>query len=252
MSIFNFRRGRPANGKAAAQSAPESVEAVRKRARHRLIGSAVLVLVGVVGFPLLFETQPRPVPVDIAVEIPSRSAVKAASPVEPVVRDPSTAKASEAPAAAPAVAAAEASESAKPAEAAKPAESSKAATEAVKAEAAKPPEPPKAPAEPAKPTTEAKHKADEADRAKALLEGSPTGAGERIVVQVGAFADEAKAREVRARLDKAGLKTYTQVTETKEGKRIRVRVGPFANKAEADKAATKVKSLNLPAAVLTL
>jgi DedD protein len=29
---------------------------VRKRAKHRLIGAAVLVLVGVVGFPLLFDS----------------------------------------------------------------------------------------------------------------------------------------------------------------------------------------------------
>ena len=74
----------------------------------------------------------------------------------------------------------------------------------------------------------------------------------RLVVQVGAFADVAKAREARLKLEKAGLKTYTQVAETKDGKRIRVRVGPFATKAEAEKAAGKIKSLDLPAAILTL
>jgi DedD protein len=42
------------------------------------------------------------------------------------------------------------------------------------------------------------------------------------------------------------------VVETKDGKRIRVRVGPFANKAEAEKAAEKVKVLELQASVLTL
>ena len=73
-----------------------------------------------------------------------------------------------------------------------------------------------------------------------------------MVVQVGAFADADKAREVRQKLEKAGLKTYTQVAETKDGKRIRVRVGPFATKAEADKAASKIKTLDLPAAILTL
>jgi DedD protein len=31
-----------------------------------------------------------------------------------------------------------------------------------------------------------------------------------------------------------------------------VRVGPFASRAEADKAAAKIKSLDLPASVLTL
>jgi DedD protein len=48
------------------------------------------------------------------------------------------------------------------------------------------------------------------------------------------------------------MKTYTHVVDTKEGRRIRVRVGPFASKAEADKAADKIKKLDLPAAILTL
>ncbi len=74
----------------------------------------------------------------------------------------------------------------------------------------------------------------------------------RFVVQVGAFSDGAKARETRLRVEKAGLKTYTQVVETKDGKRIRVRVGPFASKAEADKAASRIKGLDLPAAILSL
>ena len=43
------------------------------------------------------------------------------------------------------------------------------------------------------------------------------------MVQVGAFADAAHAQEVRQKLERAGLKTYTHVAETKEGKRIRVR-----------------------------
>ena len=42
------------------------------------------------------------------------------------------------------------------------------------------------------------------------------------------------------------------MAETKDGKRIRVRVGPFANRAEADKAADKIKGLDLQANILTL
>ena len=72
------------------------------------------------------------------------------------------------------------------------------------------------------------------------------------MVQVGAFADNERASVARLKLEKAGLKTYTQVAETKEGKRIRVRLGPFESRAEADKAAAKVKGLDLPAAVLAL
>ena len=72
------------------------------------------------------------------------------------------------------------------------------------------------------------------------------------MVQVGAFAEAQKAQEARQTLEKSGFKTYTQVINNADGKRVRVRVGPFATKAEADKSAEKIKSLNLPAAVLTL
>lgn len=74
----------------------------------------------------------------------------------------------------------------------------------------------------------------------------------RFVVQVGAFADAARAQEVRLKLEQNGLKTYTHVADTKEGKRIRVRVGPFSARADAEKSAEKVKKLSLPAAILTL
>jgi DedD protein len=75
---------------------------------------------------------------------------------------------------------------------------------------------------------------------------------ERFVVQVGAFADAAKVREVRRKVESTGLKTYTQVIRTSEGERTRVRVGPFDNKAEAAKAADKIRKLSLSVAVLTL
>ena len=79
MAFFKFRskgpQGNEARGAAAAAPA-ESVESMRRRARHRLLGAAVLVLLGVIGFPLLFDTQPRPVAVDIPIEIPDRNKTK--------------------------------------------------------------------------------------------------------------------------------------------------------------------------------
>ena len=71
-------------------------------------------------------------------------------------------------------------------------------------------------------------------------------------MQVGAFADADKAKEVRLKLERAGLKTYTQVVDAKDGKRTRVRVGPYASRAEAEKAAARIKGLDLSASVLTL
>ena len=42
----------------------------------------------------------------------------------------------------------------------------------------------------------------------------------RFVVQVGAFADAAAARETRSKVEKLGFKTYTQVVDTASGSRI--------------------------------
>jgi DedD protein len=100
--------------------------------------------------------------------------------------------------------------------------------------------------------------ANDGAKAQALLEGkvveqpASAPATARFVVQIGAYSDAVKAHEARVKLEKAGLKTYTQVVQPKEGKRIRVRVGPFESKAEADKVAEKIKKLDLPAAILEL
>lgn len=255
MAFFKFRKGGDESLSHPFQ--PESVESMRRRARHRLIGAAVLVLLGVIGFPLLFDTQPRPIAVDIPIEIPDRNKVKPLTmPAQPVaqapvvsgpVTPPATARTEEKTAAAPVPAAQSAIKTeAKPEPKAEPKPELK-------------PEP-KVPAK-SEPKAEPKPgaKADDGTKAKALLEGKPievaaipSAADGRFVVQVGAFADAAKAHETRLKVEKAGLKTYTHVAETKEGKRIRVRVGPFATRADADKAADKLKGLDLPAAILTL
>lgn len=118
-----------------------------------------------------------------------------------------------------------------------------------------------------KPKAEAKSVVSDAERARALLEGRAPSTGTatsaapakveaskqgRLIVQVGAFADAAKASEVRGKLDRAGLKTFTQVIDTKDGKRTRVRVGPFDQRDDADKAAARIRALGLSASVLTL
>jgi DedD protein len=248
MAFFKFRTATEGSG--AARPA-ESIEAMRRRARHRLIGATVLVLAGVVGFPLLFDTQPRPIAVDIPIDIPDRNKAKPLPiPARPATSEPvATGKVSPPPvpaaAPAPAFATPSAAMSAIPAPAAK--------TEAVaKAEPAPAKPEPKPESKPA-PKAAA---ADDGSKAQALLEGKPVkqaaAADGRFVVQIGAFADNAKAREARLRVEHAGLKTYTQVAETKDGRRIRVRVGPFTTRAEADKAAQKIKGLDLPANILTL
>lgn len=238
---------------------PQSIEAVRRRARHRLIGAAVLVLLGVIGFPLLFDTAPRPISIDIPIEIPAKNP----KPSLPAAKE--TAKGAPAKPVEPSVAANESLgareevvESVQPKPVEKPTE--KPAEKSSDKPVEKTPENPQAaaPKVPAK-TVPA---SDEAERARALLQGKPApqkpvaekpvAGSERLVVQVGAFAEAAGAREVRSKLERAGLKTYTHVAETPQGQRTRVRVGPFDSRAEAEKAAARVKALGLPAAILTL
>lgn len=223
-------------------SPPPTIEAVRRRARHRLIGASVLVGAGVIGFPLLFDSQPRPIAVDIPIEIPARNSAPRVVPPAPapaVTPAPAPTLAAPSPAPAPAVAA--------PAPAPAPAPATA-------------PAPVPAPVPAPAPTAPQREAADAA-RAQAILQGQSapaasagtlTAAAERVVVQVGAFADESRAREARQKLERAGLKTYVHVAQTPEGRRLRVRVGPFESRAEAEKAASRVKALGLPAAILTL
>lgn len=239
MAFFNFRKTGADSDAIATQ--PESIEALRKRAKQRLIGASILVLVGVIGFPLVFDTQPRPIAVDIPIDIPDRGKTGATnSAVGAVIT-----------AAPPASAALPASVFVPPV--AEPTTPTPPAAVAVAVASAPAPASAAAPTKASAPVPAAS--AADGDRARALLEGKPAPAAAaegRFVVQVGAFADAARAREARQTLEKAGLKTYTQVADTKEGKRIRVRVGPFESRAEADKAAAKVKGLDLPASVLSL
>jgi len=243
MALFKSRKKKVDEPVTAAPA--ESIEVMRRRARHRLIGAVVLVLVAVVGFPILFDTQPRPVAVDIPIEIPDRNKVKPLPPAPPVREPVAAGKVSPPPAPATPVI----TESRAEAAAAVPVEQPAAPQRVAKAEPA--------PEKKAEPRAETKPEPRAADTAKAraLLEGKSIDAaadGVRYVVQVGAFAEKDKARMAQQKLERAGLKNYTNVAETKNGTRIRVRAGPFASKAEADRAAEKIKGLDLPAAILTL
>ena len=83
MAFFKFRKR--SEEPSALPVPPESIEVMRRRAKHRLLGAALLVLVGVLGFPVLFDKQPRPIAVDIPIEIPDRAKVKPLNIPAPVV-----------------------------------------------------------------------------------------------------------------------------------------------------------------------
>jgi DedD protein len=281
MGLLSFYQRKASTPASDAAASPDAVAQARTKARQRLIGATVLLGIGIIGFPLVFETQPRPIPVDIPIEIPRKDNAP------PLQRPQAVARATPAPATPPAVVEAP-TPSARPQPAAVPEISTERATEqgrdvtariaaSAPAAASKPPasaEPkpvavaasrpasaavaraasapaPRASAQATKPT-------DDGQRAQALLEGKPAAAkasdaaAGRHVVQVGAYTDADKLRDARQKVEKLGMKTYTQVIDADGAKRTRVRVGPFATRDEADKAAAKLKAAGLPAAILTL
>jgi DedD protein len=252
----------------AAIPAP-SVHQARTRAKRRLIGASLLVLMGIVAFPILFESQPRPIPVDIPIDIPRADDA-------PPLRIPPAVSSAPSPSIPPARSQVVVVEPAVPASATPP------ATKPVESTAA--PAPSNAASKAAAKVALDKEKADKADRekasreaaqkasveaarAKALLEGkeakskdvasdtsskaaaAPAG---RFVVQVGAYADADAAKDVRQKVEKLGVKTYTQVVDTSAGSRTRVRVGPMDSKEQADKVLERLKAAGLSAVVLTL
>ncbi len=283
--LERFRRGSSSATSDAVPMSSSDVEVMRVRARRRLIGMVVLVGAGVVGFPWLFETKPRPMSGDIQiVQAQQASQSASSSPVAGATIAAVTAPVAPAAPANPATRISQAQAQAEREEfvndapsrpaalpsapVAKPAASKPAAVAASKA-ATKPADKPvdkpaaKAPERVAeKPADKAKDKpatktADKAsdkpadkksDRDKADKDKAAT----RYVVQFGAFADANSAHEARMKAERLGLKTYAQQVDTPQGKRIRVRLGPYADKAEADKAAASLRKAGLPGAVLTL
>ncbi len=225
MATPSFLKGK--DSAAAADDGP--VQQARARARRRLIGAVVLLAIGVIVFPILFETKPRALPSDIPIQVARRDGggvVIAPAPVPPPVSRPAPPTPAPPPADAGNEGAPATSPASAPLEAPKP---EPAKSEPAVAEAPPAAVPPLA-AEPA---------------------SAPTRIG-RYVVQVGAFTDALAVREARQKVEKLGLKTYTQEVDTPTGRRTRVRVGPFDSKAEADQAGARLKAAGLPVYLLLL
>ena len=223
-----FKRGAAATVAPAAKPVVDMADAVqvlRVRARHRLIGAAVLVALGVIGFPLVFETQPRPIPVDLPIEIPRREAagtlsipaplpafppVAALDPAEEIVKPAATPQVAAPilPAATPAPRPL-ATEPTLPVKAAvekpKVVVLEKPAEKVIERPPVKPVERPvervaERSAEKAPDKRVEKPASPEADRVQALLEGKPldkkaVDASVRFILQVGAYADSKAAQD---------------------------------------------------------
>jgi DedD protein len=246
MAFFKSRSKTPAADDVSADEA-QSMDSLRQQARHRLIGATVLVVIAVIGFPLVFDTKPRDVASDIRIDMPERESVRASQPPTLPVPDKqalATPQAEEVVVGKDKTAADTSSASDKI-----PPVVVDSKTPAPKTPDSKPSDTKSEDTEKSK-SSPASDKAADAKTGDKSVPAAP--AAERFIVQVGAYSDESKVKEVRAKLEKAGYSTYVHVAQTKQGKRTRVRIGPFTTKQEAQKIVSKIKSLNFNASVLTL
>lgn len=223
------RKAAKAPGQTSVGDDTGPVHDARVRAWRRLIGAVVLLALGLVLFPWLFESKPRPLPMDIPIEATRRDGgMVAAAPAPTATRAVTPAP----PPDAGNEAAAATSTPTETVPAKTDAPSATSATSAAAAVLTPAPVPAFVPA-------------------TAVVPAASSASG-RFVVQVGAFTDATAVREARSKVEKLGLKTYTQVIETPTGRRTRVRVGPFETRDEADRASVRLKATGLAAYILVL
>ncbi len=257
----------------------EVARELRRRARRRLLGAIAMVLVAVIVLPMVLDSEPVPLPDDVAISIPSQrtpfeprfsagisAPEQAGSPAEGEPDDAAAASPSADPSAGgadPRVPASIASIT--PVEsgsaATPPAQASSQATERpqsaaqasrsneeAQASASTRSPAPRAP----QPNAAAQQKEAEAARALALLQGKPVppppaassrSSSSRYAVQVVAVRSREGADDLLVKLRNAGLTAYIETIKTPDGQVHRVRLGPFETRAQAESAQARLKSM---------
>ena len=200
---------------------------LKRRARRRLVGAIALVLFVVIVLPVVLDQEPKPVPRDLTVQIPSQDAgsfntrVLRPLPAPPVMP--------------------EKGETAQPFKVApekkSEAEKSESKPEPKPADTAAKSGPRVTTKDPAKAPATAG--AGDGRRAQALLND------EAYVVPLGTFANSDNAKNVQDKAASAGIKSYVEKIRGPQGEQTRVRAGPFQSKDAAEKARDKLKSLGL-------
>jgi len=217
----------------------------QQRARHRLIGAAVLVLIAVVGLPRVLDNSPKSAPNDIAVNIVTSLPIPGSDSktVEKSKAEVVTEPAKEIPKAAVVP---EPKVEAKP----EPKAETKVETKPV-------PAPNKAAGlglaagEEVVAAPNAKPKADNPVKAEST---SPDNAGSnsaangsaKYVIQIGAFASEERAKGWIAKLKEQKIPNYVINRNGPDGVKLYVlRAGPYADKDAAELAEKKIKAMGL-------
>jgi DedD protein len=237
-------RGRCTTKNSAPRSFQRSVDAEelaltedpeQQRARHRLIGATVLVLIAVVGLPRILDNKPKSVTNDIAVNIVTSLPIPSADPKssEKSKADGPTESASKEVMAEPKAEAkseikAEAKTDKKPVPPSRPTGLGLAAGEEVVGGQEKP-------------------KSDDGavKSVATTTSPSPTGSG-KFVIQIGAFASEERAQGWIAKLKDQKIPHYVLNKNGTDGTKLFVlRAGPYSDKEAAEAAEKKIKAMGL-------
>ena len=213
-----------------AKTPPISEEELqlKKRARRRLVGAIVLVLLVVVFVPMFLDRSPRTPKQDIDIKIPPAPAQTdpppiAAAPPPATSQPPSTA-----PAQSTATPPAESTSTAD-----LPSPSAAEAPAPVPATPAQPPE--------SKPAAQPKPPQQPASRA---ADSKPDN-GEGFVIQIGVFSDPKNAKQLLQKLRTEKVPAYSEAMKSGQGERTRVRAGPYASVEAAEKGRDRLHSLKL-------
>ncbi|WP_126444709.1 SPOR domain-containing protein [Sulfuricystis multivorans] len=210
-----------------AQVQPDEIMLLKKRARRRLIGAVAVALFAAIVLPMVMDHQPAPPLKDLQVRIPSPDEGadrKMAGTEKPIARTEAKPIAKPEPKSEAKPAAESADKAAAKAENGHLPET-KAENKSVAAPAAVEPKPP------AKTEPKAEVK-------------SPVG-GESWEVQLGAYAEMGRVKNLLAKLKEMGLPAYTEKVDTPNGPRTRVRAGPFPSQDAAEKARARIKTIGI-------
>lgn len=204
----------------------------KKRARRRLIGASALVLAAIIGLPMIFDSEPKPLADDIAIQIPSRDKPGAA-PSSPSAMAPLPVPLVEP----------------KKALIAPPTSSWTEPKVESKAEAKTESAPTVVANDKTSAAENVKSSGDKAAQKSTERASAEKVPSSRFILQVAAVATKTKADELQAKLKQAGIKSYSQKISTKDGERYRIRVGPYGSRDEADKMRTRLIKMGLSVAV---
>jgi DedD protein len=225
------------NSRTSADDPVLTEDPEHQRARHRLIGAAVLVLVAIIALPQVLDSKPKATSNDIAVTIVSNLPVTTPATTAPAPSPESKVEDAKL-AAIPPAPASEAKEVSKP--------------------AATPPAPVSAPSNPPKASP-----APAADKSLGLAAGeemvataksnAASGAAEagpntsgKFVIQIGAFASEERAKGWITKLKEQKIPNYVLNRTSADGTKLfALRAGPFTDREAAELAEKKIKAMGL-------